>query len=678
MNTIIKGFKTIYFLKWHPLIIALIMGIFVFLLLLGLRHFGLLQILELKAHDLKLWSQKQLTPLDDRIILILANDKDQRKLGWPFMDTQLVDLLTKIQAGQPQVIGLDLYRDLPVPLHGSQGYDDLVQFFQQHHNIIGIYKHQDSKGASVAPPPTLEQKRQIGFNDIPADINGIIRRHLLFMADEQGQVFEYFGLKVATYYLYAKYGIYPQPATEDPSAMRLGKALLVPLTSNFGGYVNQDTAGFQLMLDYPVAPRTFQTLSITEVLSDNFDPNMLNDKIVLIGVNAEATPDFVYTPFGFWMPEEQRVPGVMIHAYSVSQFIRMALGESTPLKSWSEAQEIIWIGVWSLLGALLGLRTRSFWRWSFAVILGFATIIAVSYLSFVYYTWVIVAAPMLGWTFSLLLMQVYLSNQEKQERAVLMQLFSKHVSKAVANEIWRQRDQYLDAGRLVSQRVTATVLFTDLQNFTTVSENMEPQALMDWLNEYMEKMVEIVEKQHCGQVNKFIGDAIMAVFGVPVPSIDEKAIADDATRAIDCALSMRCEMKRFHEVWQANGQPIVQMRIGIFTGNLVVGSLGSVERQEYAVLGDTVNTASRLESFDKNLERENPCRILIGKTTLQYTGDQFITEQVGEVNLKGKMSQVAIYSVISRNPNPNEEINSNQVDIEAEKLDETQCSDLKS
>lgn len=648
MNTIIGWFKKIS-QKWNPLLIAIFIGFLVFLTLLELRHFGLLQILELKAYDFKLWSQKQLTPLDDRIVLILANDEDQRRLGWPFLDTQLVQLLKNIQAGNPQVIGLDIYRDLPVPLHDSKGYDELVQLFQEHNNIIGIYKYQNSKGASVAPPPTLEQKGQIGFNDIPADVNGIIRRHLLYMADEQGQTLEYFGLKVAIFYLYSKYGIFPQPVADNPSAMRLGKALLVPLSPNFGGYVNQDTGGFQLMLDYPVTSTTFQTFNVTEVLSDDFNPSILNDKIVLIGVNAEATPDFVYTPFGFWTPQEQRVPGVMIHAYSVIQFIRMALGESNPLKSWTQAQEIVWIGIWSLLGAFLGLRTRSFWRWSFAVFLGFVTIIAVTHFSFVYHTWVIVATPMLGWIFSFLLMQVYLSNQEKQERAVLMQLFSKHVSKAVAKEIWRQRDQYLIAGRLVSQRVTATVLFTDLQNFTTISENMEPQALMNWLNEYMEKMVEIVEKQYGGQVNKFIGDAIMAVFGLPVPSLDEKAIANDAIRAIDCALAMRREMESFHQMWNANGQPVVRMRIGIFTGNLVVGSLGSVERQEYTVLGDTVNTASRLESFEKNFEKDNPCRILIGETTLQYTGEQFITEHVGKVNLKGKMSQVAIYSVVSRN-----------------------------
>jgi adenylate cyclase len=242
-------------------------------------------------------------------------------------------------------------------------------------------------------------------------------------------------------------------------------------------------------------------------------------------------------------------------------------------------------------------------------------------------------------------MLAYLSNQDKQHRAVLMQIFSKHVSKDVAEAIWNEREQYLNEGRLVPQRLTATVLFTDLQGFTSVSEQMAPTDLMNWLNQYMETMVNIVEKEYNGQVNKFIGDAIMAVFGVPIPSITPEAIAGDAINAVACALAMRNEMARLCQIWQSQGLPLIRMRVGIFTGPVIVGSLGSVERQEYTVLGDTVNTASRLESYDKTLDADNICRILIGDSTLQYIGNQLQIEPVGEVSLKGKQTKLTIYRV---------------------------------
>lgn len=634
-----------------PLGIALFIGHFVFISVLVLQTTGLLQSLELLAYDLMLRTHSLEMPsvkksVNDRIVMILANDQDQRQWGWPLSDNLLTQLFEKVLAGQPNVIGLDIYRDLPVPIEGSEGYQHLTRLFQNQSNIIGIYKYRDNKGANVDPSPVLKEKDQAGFNDIPADSGGIIRRGLLYMADNQGNVLEFFGLKLALHYL-AQKGIEPQADPHNPSALLLGKVSLVPLDPDFGGYVNGDTGGFQIMMNYPGAPKGFQILSFTQVLTEEFNLKILTDKIVIIGVNAEATPDFVYTPFGNWLEGEQRVPGAMVHAYHISQLLQMALGELKPIQSWTQIPEILWVWLASVLSALIGLWAHSLWRFILTMLSGIFLLSFGSYLAFSYYnTWIIVAAPILGWSASFLLMLAYLSNQEKQQRAVLMQIFSKHVSKEVAEEIWNKREQYLREGRLVPQRVTATVLFTDLQGFTSVSERMEPQALMDWLNQYMEAMVNVVEKQHGGQVNKFIGDAIMAVFGVPIPSTTSEAIIRDATNAVDCALSMRREIEHLRDIWQSQGLPLIRMRVGIFTGPLVVGSLGGVERQEYTVIGDTVNTASRLESFDKNIDADNVCRILIGESTLQYTSNRFQTERVGEVYLKGKQSQITIYKVI--------------------------------
>lgn len=630
-------------------IVALVIGNIVFLSILGCRALGWLQPLELKIYDLLLWQQSHSKVfIDDRIVMILADDEDQRQWGWPLSDQYLAQLLATILANKPNVIGLDLYRDLPVPITGSEGYEQLQYLFTNSPNILGIFKHRDRYGVRVDPSPVLQEQNQIGFNDIPTDINGIIRRGLLYMYDEQqDQVMESLALRLALHYL-AQHNIAPQPDPHDSFALRLGETSLSPLSPDFGGYVNLDAGGFQLMLDYFGTWQPAQIMSVTQVLTGQFEPAQLQNKIVIIGVNAQATSDFVYAPFKIGNLGEQRIPGAMIHAYETSQLLRMALGRSSPLQSWSENQEIAWIGLWSLLSALLCLWIYSLWRLSLILLVGLTFIFLINYWLFAHHIWVIVAAPTLSWLISCLLMLAYLTQQGRQQRAVLMQIFSRHVSKKVAEEIWKQREQYLTAGRLVSQRLTATVLFTDLQNFTTISEQMEPQTLMKWLNQYMTTMVNIIENQHGGQVNKFIGDGIMAVFGVPIPRTTSEAIAQDAVNAINCAITMRHEMMRLTEQWQAQGFPLIRMRVGIFTGPVMVGSLGSVERQEYAVLGDTVNTASRLESFDKDIEPDNLCRILIGESTLKLiVGHLFQTEPVGEVKLKGKQTQITLYRVIT-------------------------------
>jgi adenylate cyclase len=153
-----------------------------------------------------------------------------------------------------------------------------------------------------------------------------------------------------------------------------------------------------------------------------------------------------------------------------------------------------------------------------------------------------------------------------------------------------------------------------------------------------------------GVVIRFIGDAILAAFGVPMPRHTEAGLRQDATNAVECALAMERRLVQLNRGWQARQWPTTGMRIGICTGPMVAGSLGDIERMEYNIHGDTVNTAARLESFAKDrlvLELfSRPSRILIGETTLAYLDDRFQTEQVGQVQLKGKGQHVTIFRVL--------------------------------
>jgi adenylate cyclase len=147
-------------------------------------------------------------------------------------------------------------------------------------------------------------------------------------------------------------------------------------------------------------------------------------------------------------------------------------------------------------------------------------------------------------------------------------------------------------------------------------------------------------------VDKFIGDAIMAVFGVPIPSTRPDEIARDAIAAVACAIAMEKKLRSLNQQWQAQGRPTVAMRVGISTGNVFAGSLGSRQRLNYTVLGDSVNVAARLESYDKTLEG-GICRILIGEETYHYIQGKFPTQCIGSVQLKGKEQSVKIYQVLT-------------------------------
>jgi len=262
--------------------------------------------------------------------------------------------------------------------------------------------------------------------------------------------------------------------------------------------------------------------------------------------------------------------------------------------------------------------------------------------------WIPVAPTGLVWLAASGVVTAYLSTHEKAEKRLLMELFSKNVSPAVADELWKHRDSFMHGGRLDAQTMTITVLFSDLANFTPVAERLTPPELLNWLNEYMEAMASRVT-QYGGVVDNYIGDAIKADFGVPVPRTTDEEIHQDAINAVSCALAMRREMETLNEYWTAQGSPLVRIRVGIATGPVVAGCLGSTQRIKYTTIGDVVNTAARLESFSKEAPGNNPdslCQVLLSEHTASCLEGRFELEPVGIVSLKGKSEGVMVYRLL--------------------------------
>ncbi len=235
------------------------------------------------------------------------------------------------------------------------------------------------------------------------------------------------------------------------------------------------------------------------------------------------------------------------------------------------------------------------------------------------------------------------AERAQAEHEQTRRLLASHVSDAVAQELLRQRDDLLRTGRAEPQQLTATVLFCDIGGYSQAAERLDLHTLMRWLGGFMEPMARAVMRHH-GVVDKFIGDAVMAVFGVPVPRDSEAGIDRDVANAVACARDMAREMLLVNGKWRTEGLPEVDVSIGIHTGPVLAGCIGSAERMEYTVIGDTVNTANRLQTYAREIgDDDDRCVIVVGDTTWQRLRGAERGEVVGEVSLRGKDRPVTVH-----------------------------------
>jgi adenylate cyclase len=537
---------------------------------------------------------------------------------------------------------LDIYRDFPI----QPGSDELRETLLGSDRIIVVKKFGSHDSPGVKPPAYMVGTGRVGFTDTVVDPDGIVRRSLLFLDDESGVSYG-LSLQLALLYL-AEEGVWPQAGEPEPSHIRLGDVTLPPFEPGDGPYIKADAGGYQLMLSYSDGTDSFPVVGLADLLDDKIPDEVFRDRIVIVGISAESVKDAFFTPFSTGLRERKSVPGAMVHAYLASQLVRAGMEGEQLLKTVSERYELSWILLWGLLGSLAGLFVRSFLMLVLLSIVGVAVIVATSWWVFQQGWWLSMIGATLSWLVTTGLVTAYLSGYERLQRGLLMDLFSKHVSSDVADEIWKNREQYFSLGRLRSQKLTVTVIFTDIEHFTTISEKLDPEALMDWLNNYMELMANMVIK-HGGVVDDYHGDAIKADFGVPIARTSEDQIRQDAINAVSCALGMKAELEKYNVKNREQGLPLLRMRVGISTGSVVAGCLGSSERMKYTTIGDTINTAARIETLDKesfNTEKESSdCRILLAESTMKYIKDTWPAEPAGTVVLRGKTKPVSVYRV---------------------------------
>ncbi|NES24958.1 MAG: CHASE2 domain-containing protein, partial [Symploca sp. SIO3E6] len=378
-----------------------------------LRFTGILQGMELTTLD-RFFQARPPAAIDPSITIITIDDSDIEAIGtYPLSDQILVQALQALQSYQPRLIGLDLYRDLPV----EPGYQELLTLFQNSPNLIGVEKVVKPQ---VAPPPILAQKSQVGFADQILDGDSKIRRALLTVNLPEDERKLSLGLRLTVKYLEAE-GVTPQPFSNQyldklsfylgrikifdsllemfnhSHQIQLGKAILVPFHSNDGGYVRAEARGYQILLNYHGTQEQFQTFSIRDLLAKNLPAEAVSDRIILIGSIAESTNDLFQTPYSshiFDVPTP--MAGITVHANIISQLLSAALDGRPLLRVLPEVGEWLWILLWCGLGAALAWQVKSS-RWiTIAVITASGALVGITYLAFLQGWWLPVVPPIIG------------------------------------------------------------------------------------------------------------------------------------------------------------------------------------------------------------------------------------------------------------------------------------------
>jgi CHASE2 domain-containing sensor protein len=355
------------------------------------RFTGAMQTLEWMSFD-DFWRLHPDEPTDTRVVIVGINEEDIRAVGnYPIPDKDLARLLKKLQGYKPKVIGLDIFRDL-------SKNKELSQVLADSPNLIGIEQLLgDTSKLKIKPPPELPTER-IGFADMIFDPDGKLRRIILSSREQSGKIRYSLSLLLAKHYLEAK-GIKFQHGARVSSPIRFGTTQLPRFRPNTGAYVKAAAGGYQTLLAFRNNPRPFLTVTLSDILNSKVKPELFRNNIVIIGMTAVSVKDYSMTSavkdtlFNKALTSDtadqyKLIYGVEIHAHATSQIISSVLDNRTPIYSWPEELEYIWILAWGFWGIALGLFLQSPWKTLLSISASSFALAGICYGMLNWYCWV--------------------------------------------------------------------------------------------------------------------------------------------------------------------------------------------------------------------------------------------------------------------------------------------------
>jgi class 3 adenylate cyclase/CHASE2 domain-containing sensor protein len=570
----------------------------------------------------------------DIVLVDFDEESFARIAKYPIPRSTFAELVTKIGQQQPKIIGMDIFLSEP----RSPEEDQAMQMALTGAGNV-IVASQSSTGVlpSVIPLPVFCQPEDAkaatgycventpgaagyAFVNLPIDSDGFIRRSWLFAAG-------------------------PPKAVSFPLflAMNYSGQAIEPVDHSHGKfnghavYYADGTESSILIGSWARQP--VPVLPAWKVLTGAVPANALTGKLVLIGQTNDAARDRLFTPV--FRHEDSdgsrlRQGGTEILGAAIRSLIEgKVVRPAGPLMRWA----MVVLFAWAASFAMLTLRPS--YGFVCTVVLAILPSLIAVYLYAHARYWlpflpvqvgVEVTLPLsLGLQF---ILERVVAHEAREQRKQLMTLFASYVDPAVAKTIWARRAEVSLGGE---ERV-ATVVFTDIRNFTKLSAGKPPAEVLSWLNMYVREMDQVI-RQYDGFLNKFIGDGLMIIFGLPL----SQGPSEDARLAIQASLAMLRSVTRLNERNKDNPSiPQLRIGIGIHTGTLMAGSIGSANRQEYSVIGSTVNLASRLESLNKPFKTE----ILMSRATHDMVAREFSgIRPLGRSSVAGLDEQIEVFTI---------------------------------
>ncbi len=547
------------------------------------------------------WLQEE-RPVDNRIAIIAIEDESLGDLGqWPWDRRTHAMLLHMLAEGKPAVIGMDIIFQLAA--NDPDEDANLIEAVAETGNTIlasyGLFDTYSKDGAVVAEALTepflaLEESAAgIGHLNTFPDPDGVIRRSLLSFTYEE-ETIDSFAWVIANHYL-------------EKQGVVLDKANL-PLD-----------AFNRFHIAYAGKPQQFEAIPYTAVLNGDVPADYFEDRIVLIGTYTPSIKDEYFTP----LDGNQPMYGVEIHANIIQSILE---GHYKAPLSWQMNLLLLLV----IAGIAYGLcRIRST-LWSSVLILTLAAICLMT-AKLLYTNGIIISI-----IYALILIVsfyaatvIFRYGAEYAERKRVTDIFGRYVAPQVVEQILKSGEEGLKLG---GSRKQLTVLFVDIRGFTPLSEQVEPEELVGLLNEYLNLTADCIFR-FGGTLDKFIGDAAMAIFNAPLPQ------EDHTMQAVKAAWEMKQGAAELENRLLERYGRKVSFGIGIHYGDAIVGNIGSKTRMDYTAIGDTVNTAARLES------RAEPGQVLISEAVYEQVKERIAVKPLGEIVVKGKEQAVAVYEL---------------------------------